>query len=594
MLPAETEAIEPSTWRRTTFSDVVLSPAPRLRTIAGRIVDSQSRGVGGATVWQSGDGPRRTETKSDEQGRFQLAGVFDGPAFVFARKEGFVLSAAKISAADESCELTLRRNDEPRHELHKAPRSMSLAEERALGLKLIEPLLPKLREPGFDGEHFRLLQSLARFDAARALELADTALTNGDIKKIVRSIAAEGLVDSDPEQALEVAETLADPWHRAQIYLKACDAISDDAPDRKAPLLDEALVHVRSEADPGYKAYVLGQIAERWLDLGNRDRGAALLREGRELAEQLPAPTETTQKVEAVHMRGRFAGSLARVDGPAALALVTGFKPPYRDWYHADVARGVAGHDPEKAERLFNSLEGLKFAYGLAVLHRMAPTDAQRAARLAGSYSSALVQSYALGVVAHALAATNRQTAERLLQESYATLERAQQRGEIDSRSQFGAAGVAAALLPIVERVDPSRVEECLWRSLALRSARPARGDPSGDYEHRTALLAALVARYDRHAARSLLESLSRRLREFSVQEASLRWLLMALAATDARWASDLTESLPDAPSGVEPNPRQLAKSLLAECLGYGDRELSRMLYQFCGLRDPDLRDEER
>lgn len=591
MLPAETEAIEPSSPRTTKLSDVVLNAAPRLRTIVGRIVDAQSRGVAGATVWQSGDGPRRTETHSDDLGRFQLSGVFDGPAFVFARKDGFGLAAAKISADDESCELTLRRHDEPRRELRKSPRSMSVAEERALCLKLIEPALPKLREPAFEAERFRLLETLARVDATRALETADTILTNPRIKEIVRSAVAAGLVDTDPEQALEVAETLAEPWRRAQIYMKACDAVSDDAPDRKAPLLDEALVHVRGEADPGHKAYMLGQVAERWLDLGNRDRGVTLLREAQTLAEQLPAPSETTQKVEAVHMRGRFSGSLARVDGPAALALVAGFDPPYRDWYRADVARGLAGHDPAEAERLFNSLEGLKFTYGLAVLHRMAPADAERAARLARSYSSAEEQSYALGIVSHALAAADRQTAERLLEEAYATLERAQQRGDVKSRSQLGVADIAAALLPIVERVDPSRVEESLWRSLALRSARPARGDPSGAHEFRTALLAAFVARYDRDAARRLLAPLSAR---FSFQEPSFRYLLIALAATDGLWASELTESLPEAPSGVERNPRKIVRSLLAEQLGHSDRELSRMLYQSCGLRDPDLRDEER
>jgi hypothetical protein len=51
--------------------------------------------------------------------------------------------------------------------------------------------------------------------------------------------------------------------------------------------------------------------------------------------------------------------------------------------------------------------------------------------------------------------------------------------------------------------------------------------------------------------------------------------------------------ALPDAPPTAAKNPKHDAGRLLAEFLCYSDRALWRMVYEFCGLRDPNLPDEE-
>ena len=58
-----------------------------LRTISGRVVDRQGKPVVGAEVFQSGDGPERTSTKTDRSGRFALGGfASQGPVFLFAAR----------------------------------------------------------------------------------------------------------------------------------------------------------------------------------------------------------------------------------------------------------------------------------------------------------------------------------------------------------------------------------------------------------------------------------------------------------------------------------------------------------------------------
>ena len=599
MLPAETESIDPLIWNTTTFADVTLHAAPRLRAVVGRVTDGMGRAVAGARVWQSGDGPRRTETVSGDDGGFRLAGVYEGPAFLFAQRDGFRFHGQRVADGTDDCTLVLRRADEPAAPLKALPAAVPLDEQRELALGLIEPLRPMLNDKNaeFVSEHFRLMEIIARVDPVEALRLADTVIADHDVQDFLRVNAASELAETDPDEMLAFIEAIPRPAMRGKLFLEACDAAEGDRA-RQTGLLDEALLHARAETDAGEKAHLLGQIAERWLDLGERQRGTALLREGQVIAEQLPAPAETTRHLEAVHLRALFAGSLARVDGPAALKLVAGFLLPHQDWYYADVARGWADYDAAEAERVLGMMQyaNLRFGYGLAVLHRMAAVDAARAQRLARTYSTADEQAYALGLVAHALARSNPAAARGLLDEAFALLEKAQRAGQ-DQRGT-SLAVVAAALLPVAERLGPEAVSDCFWRALSLRPPRPARTDESGTYDYQSAEFAALVARYDRETARDLLRPLARRFRQLAARE---EWnsshvvrVLMAFAVTDPRWAVELVESLPDAPPAAPHNMKHTAGRLVAGFLGHSDRSLRRLVYLYVGLRDPDRKDVER
>ena len=60
-----------------------------LRTIRGRVVDRQGKALSGVEVFQSGDGPERTTTRTQADGRFALGGFREGSVFLFARREGY-------------------------------------------------------------------------------------------------------------------------------------------------------------------------------------------------------------------------------------------------------------------------------------------------------------------------------------------------------------------------------------------------------------------------------------------------------------------------------------------------------------------------
>ena len=72
----------------------------RLRTVGGRVVDSQGKPVAGASVRQAGDGPAPTQVVTDADGRFALPGVLAEPAFVFVARDGYRFAGRPISASD--------------------------------------------------------------------------------------------------------------------------------------------------------------------------------------------------------------------------------------------------------------------------------------------------------------------------------------------------------------------------------------------------------------------------------------------------------------------------------------------------------------
>jgi hypothetical protein len=142
----------------------------------------------------------------------------------------------------------------------------------------------------------------------------------------------------------------------------------------------------------------------------------------------------------------------------------------------------------------------------------------------------------------------------------------------------------AAALLPVVERVDRTMLDHYLARSLAMRPPRPARGDANGEYESTIAGIALAIAPYDRPMARALLEPLATRMRTLSAAgspSAEMRHgrLWAAFALTDAAWAGQLIEALPGS-----------AARLVILALLYRGADRGPWIYrQYLGRRHPDL-----
>ncbi len=255
------------------------------------------------------------------------------------------------------------------------------------------------------------------------------------------------------------------------------------------------------------KLLLMGQVAERFLDLDQAERGRAILREGEALAKQHPKAGWVG------YARGAFAEELVQVDLEAALALTKDLADAREfDRHHGNIAHELGGRDPAQAERVLamvkNALQ--RDRYTVRVVYRMAPLDLPKARRLALSVSDDCLKGYALGMVALRLAETGKDSARDLLESAFESLEQSARRSQAKPMGIYNIAPVAAVLVPVAERIDPNLVDEYLWRSLSMRPPNPGEPRPNGGSAQADVQLAMVLARYDRAIARSLIEPVAR------------------------------------------------------------------------------------
>jgi protocatechuate 3,4-dioxygenase beta subunit len=582
--------IEPG---KTAEVTIPMEGPARERTVAGRVVDRAGRPVAGAVVFQSGDSPTRTEATTGAEGRFALGGVVARHTFLFARKPGYRFAGLAIGPTSDDVTLTIHTMQEsPRLVRKTLQPPLPHEEDLALARRLLDPYAERALKQGGEAEKIRTLEALARVEPERAIELIQQKKVfqipfyNGAIGLRV----AVGLMDESLDEALAVLEGLEDPGVKAMGMLKAIDILAAGDRARALALLDRALLNARAAKEPeGIKLLLMGQVAERFLDLGAADRGRAHLRAGEAMAKQLPRAGFVG------YARGAFAEELAQIDPEAALALTKELADPGElDRHHGNIAHELAGRDPARSERVLAMVKDQyqRDQYAVRVVYRMAPPDLDRARRLAGAIGDDALKGYALGMMALRLAEGGKGPAREVLESAYESLERSSRVSRENPRSLYDITSIAAVLLPVAERVDPGLVDESLWRTLAMRQPKPWDTGPNDRTAYADVMLAMMLSRYDRDIARSLLEPLVRGEGPARPYISPRDELPAAVAAIDPKWAVALVEAMPDDADLRIQSPKNSARLAVANVLGRaGEQRFRKLEKSFLYLWVPDTED---
>ncbi len=242
------------------------------------------------------------------------------------------------------------------------------------------------------------------------------------------------------------------------------------------------MAEARRVEDKANRLRIVGHVADRWLELDDFDRATPILREGQAIAASLPRD----QYVPGLE---EFAEVQAVIDLPAARAIferkgmtnVSPTDPASIQRHLGEAAVRLAAIDPPEAERLVPAWcptsTTTRASYVLRICRRMARVDLPRARKILdtidepsgpASIRRATLRPEGLGLMASELAATDPAAAKGLLDEAFAGLSKVGSEGS--GVNPPSGSNIMAALLPVVERLEPDRLQERLWLVAACRA----------------------------------------------------------------------------------------------------------------------------
>ncbi|HEV7224877.1 MAG TPA: carboxypeptidase regulatory-like domain-containing protein [Pirellulales bacterium] len=538
-LPARTAWTRGKENETSRFADLKLT---RLRTVSGQVLDRQGRPLAGVRVFQEGDGVARTETNSDAAGRYELPGVSEAEAFLFAQHAGFRFHGQELARKVTQVEITMARADEPPQSLPPQSPPMNRDAELKLVLSAYRPYFEHALAGDDLREQWDALFGWICLHPGDALASIDNgALPNRSAQEydFLRRRAAKALFRGDPEDALAVIESIGDADHRLRTYFELAGSAPASQQDLKRQLLEEAQLNIGAVQDAVLRATWLHCVADGLLDLGDADRAREVLKEGQTLAETLP------QAGDGGAARGYVAEVLARVDLPAAIELMQEIgEDKVRDRTFGRMAFRIAATQPADAERLLvRIIDPHRFDERLVpACWRMAEADPVRACRLVDRIHNPYLKAHSLGLMARSRAASDRSQARLWLDEAFGILNHIIAAGEDRlSCNRQDAAIIAGALVEAAEQIDVQLVPEYFWRAIACRRSHTAVEEDVVQFG--TASLAMFLARYDRRVARTLIEPFAEQ-RIAGAETSAGAMAFTAACAIDPRWARELLDKL--------------------------------------------------
>ena len=536
-----------------------------LRTLSGRVVDRQGKPLTGIEVFQSGDGPERTATKTDADGRFALGGFRQGPVFLFAHGEGFRFGGRVVKPGDHDITMELTStNEQSSHPMRMLADPIPLEESRALARRLLQPCWDAAVEQQNSDAQVRILRALAPADPVGVQQkLAATEDLDPKMKAFINRQVAQALLHSDPAAAETVAEAIPDHADRTRALIAVFDALPDHDRTRKLALLNRALIHAKAATAAGDRVLLLSEVAERSFELGEKEKAKTLVGDALRLA--------NSSLGKATRARGQLAARLARVDLPSALAIASEF--PATEFQSTGVLANIAFHlaadNPAEAEHVISLMSPLSGwgRFPPPIAWKMAAVDPARAWTLTDQAQQEMDHPDRYLFLALGLKARDPAAASKALQTAIQGYDEWMKEGEYSSR--LVPRGV---LLPMVEQIDPAMVREYFWRVLAL--GRPI-NNPRSTQDIYASSLIELLAWYDRDVAAALFEPLRDQIEQTDDKRLANSQRFRGWSLFDPRAAVARLEQVP-----FTLEPRGLGSRLLvAELLGLAHEERWRKIW---------------
>ena len=551
-MPLETEEVTLARGRTQDLGDIVMAHLPG--TLAGVVVGPEGVFLAGVTVFNVGDGPQRVTTTTDEQGHFELTGLYEGYAYAFAEGEGYRFNGAGAETGSEELKIVLHPADGPRPRTTVTPPTLDLEHDRWLAQEVAMEGLALTQ--GRDFRRGKLITALARVNLEVARKLWEE---EGDAEDFEGQYGlAEAMLTEDPDAAIDFLWDAEHALMRAMGLLRLGKMLADEQPDLAAEALSLALSAAQSVGQGSYDLAFRAMAASELHKLGRPEAEQVLREAAREAAELDP---KERQNAPACLFA---AAAVALVDLDAAATLVDGLLAG--EWASevagslGGIVAEVAAEHPEKAEDLFSRWscgdhERVQIAYA------MASEDAERALAFARKTDSRNQRGLAIAYVASFLAETDRERAYELIDEAMQVM--------VQGASRYAYWGNAAAVARVAQLaldIEYPDMQGLVMRALSLRASdRPEMERPQELFYG--AYLAQCLAWVDTEAAGQLLEPLVAEIPSLAEKEASVQTIVTAAALVDPDWALEIVRGMADDGPGRTQACKWHTYQGLADCL---------------------------
>ena len=319
------------------------------------------------------------------------------------------------------------------------------------------------------------------------------------------------LIRENDQDARNLIEAIPDANMRSCAFSEASAALPETALDRRLGLLNDSLMSGRAVVDHNDHVLRLADIGGRLSGLGKVEQATNVLRE----AEGNGRRSSRWPARPVPGLRGRLAEELATIDLQAAAEPARGHRRiprsrPVPRPYRSRIGTNIARREFERVLMMMRDVwPHFRDEYTQRVWYRMITADEPRAVALASKMKKPRLRARALGAMALALSRreVDRPRAVRLLYQAFDVLDEAAASRSDDWDGLGMACTAGVGLLPIIEQVDARLVPEFLSRALALRPPIPGATGNDGIYDIASlAIVATMVARYDRPASRQMLD----------------------------------------------------------------------------------------
>ena len=150
-------------------------------------------------------------------------------------------------------------------------------ESRALAERLLAPYLQDAGENASHELTLKVIAAISTFDLERALGLLQQGQFRDEdsLYQIVRRSLASKLAATNPARAEAMVESIRDPLSKVGALNEVARALPASERARKQAVLERATALLKDHAHQATlpsQLQLISEIAEQWLDLGERDQ----------------------------------------------------------------------------------------------------------------------------------------------------------------------------------------------------------------------------------------------------------------------------------------------------------------------------------